>query len=394
MSLGIFQEPVWAPAFDQLGEAYLIKQEIGRSQAASLYQAVERVSGRPVALKVFRRKFSADPRFALNFRDLMRRVFALEHEYLASIWDYGMVEGVYYIASERVIGQNLGAYLAKAGSVSELQAIAISSQVCQALEEVHRHDLLHQNLKPENILLTQQGKIKLTDVGLSGLMSESGITRTHVMQGRYHYIAPEQVNGQEPTPASDLYSLGVILYEMLTGSYPFDSRDVWDVLRMHVEVAPAPLDRNLPAVSNTLVNVVQQSLQKPPELRFQSAGAMNTALTSVLLDNAAAPYDPGAAYSGDIWSSLQRSLTRMFNFLHRPAPFRVLGRLVSFGWVLLAQFAVTFLLAFLFLNAVISLNNQVQGNRSVSQQTVSAPDPISMTKSLIKTGLTKNGPVP
>ncbi len=368
MSSEVIRNQFQNMALDQLREKYLIRKEVGRNQASSLYQAVEIANGRTVALKVFRRKFSADPRFALNFRRHMRKVFELDNENLVSILDYGMADGIYYIASEWVNGQDLGAYLEKSGPLSELQAIAIASQVCQALGVVHNNGLLHLNLKPENILLTSQGRVKLSDIGLSGLISESGLSRTHVMMGRYHYIAPEQVSGQEPTPKSDIYSLGILLFEMLTGQFPFDARDVWDVLRMHVENAPPSIDQNLSKVSGSLAKIVQQTLQKSPEMRYPSAAALNAALTTVLIGSIPTQDDFGLASAAGLWGSLQYRIKRLKAFLQRPAPFHILGKSFPFGWLLLVQFGISFLIAFGFLSAVFANRSQDQANRSQGQE--------------------------
>ncbi len=381
--------------FTRLEEKYLIKQEIGRSQAASLYRAVELASGRSIALKVFRRKFSADPRFALKFRNHMRKIFELESEYLVSVRDYGMVDGVYYIASEWVSGQNLDVYLSKNSSLGELQAIALASQVCQGLAYIHKHELLHQNLKPENILITSKGKIKLSDVGLNGLISESGLSRTHVMEGRYHYIAPEQVNGQEPGPASDIYSLGVILYEMLTGHFPFESHDIWDVVRMHVEIEPPSLNQNQNKISGMLAQIVQQALQKSPDKRFHSAGAMNTALTSILLDHVPMNVDGRASAASGIWLSLQQLWDRMIGFLRRPAPIRIMGKSFPFGWVLLVQFVISCMIAFLFFSAAVNFNKQYQQNRGQFLPTLNPSPGIQLLqKSIDNTGLPKGSGKP
>lgn len=357
-------------AFDQLANTYLIKQEMSRSQASSLYQAEEIAGGRMIALKVFRRKFSADPRFALNFRNHMRTIFRIESEYLVSVLDYGMADGRYYISSEWIDGQSVNAYMAKVGTFSELQAIAIVSQVCQALDVIHHNGLLHQNLKPHNILLTSDGRVKLSDTGLSGLISESGLSRTHIMLGRYHYISPEQVIGQDLTPESDLYSLGVVMYEMLTGQVPFDSRDVWKVLRLHVESEPPPLSQSTAKVSGSLATIVWRALRKSPELRFSSANEMNAALTAVLMNSIPTQDALDSTSTTAIRGHWKHLTNRGKDFLQRPGPIQFLGKQQAFGFVLLAQFIVSFLLAFLFLTSVFLISRQIQDRLNMAQESV------------------------
>jgi serine/threonine protein kinase len=390
MSIDPIRDQIQGLAFDQLTKKYPFMQEIGRNQVSSLYQAVELASGRRIALKVFRRKFSDDPRFALNFRNHMRTIFRIESEHLVSVFDYGMADGRYYIASEWIDGQSLSGYLAKAGSLSELQAIATTSQVCQALDVIHHNSLLHQNLKPENILLTSEGRVKLSDAGLSGLISESGLSRTHIMLGRYHYISPEQVSGQDLTPASDIYSLGVVLYEMLTGQFPFDSRDVWTVLRMHAESEPPSVNQSNTKISGSLAKIVRRALQKSPSMRFASASDMNTALTTALLDSVPSRDDVDSSSATVNWGRLKYLAKCGIAFLRRPASIPIVGKQYSFGIVLLAQLMVSFLLTFLFLTSVFMISRQIQNSWSVTQESV---DPTGgsqfLQKSIAKTRLLK-----
>ena len=349
-------------ASNLFGERYLLQQEIGRSQAASLYRAEDNASNRLVAVKVFRRRFSADPRFAIHFREYMRAVFGIENEYLVSILDYGMADGRYFIATEWVAGQDLGAYLAESGPLSAIQAIAIASQVCTALDVIHRSGLLHKNLKPQNILLSSAGGVKVCDVGLSDLISETGLSRTHVMVSRFHYISPEQVHGQAVGPASDLYSLGILLFEMLANRLPFESRDAWEVLRMHAEAEPPALSSSsakAPAaakISASLSAVVLRAMQKDPADRFGSALEMKEALTAVFAHSVPAPgaaYPSNGARSASAW--LASVFRRARRFLVRRVRIPVIGMQVPFGILLILQFGASFVLAFVLFSLLIFL---------------------------------------
>jgi serine/threonine protein kinase len=342
------------PTSNQFGENFRLEREIGRSQAASLYRAAEIASGRPVAVKIFRRRFSADPRFAIHFREFMKAIFGVENEHLVTILDYGMADGRYFIASEWVDGQDLGAYQAEYGPLTAIQAIAIASQVCTALDVVHRSGLLHRNLKPQNILLSSAGGVKVSDSGLSDLISETGLSRTHVMVSRFHYISPEQVRSQAVGPESDLYSLGILLYEMLTTRLPFESRDAWEVLRMHAEADPPALNPAMAKIPAPLAAVVLRALQKEPADRFRSAQEMKEALTAVFANSVPAPQAPNSSLGARSWTGwLAQAFYRLWRFLRRPVNLPLFDLKVPFWILLVIQLFASFTLAFAFFSLLI-----------------------------------------
>lgn len=346
------------PTSTRLGDNYLLEQEIGRSQAASLFRGVELKSGHRRAIKVFRRRFSADPRFVVRFREQMKEILTIQNEHLVPVVDYGVIDGRFYIATEWVEGLDLGAFLSEHGPLSAPQAIAAASQVCDALETLHSRSLVHRNLKTQNILLTRNGQVKITDAGLSGLLSESGLSRTHVMVGRFHYIAPEQVRGQAAGPESDLYSLGILLYQMLTNQPPFDARDAWQVLHMHIEADPLTEESFTPQISPALRAIILRAMQKDPTQRFVSAAEMNAALIDLLPRNASG--EPIISIYSDSKeladNNLAASIIRIQSFLLAPAPLRILGWHIPFWVFLAAQLFISFVLAFVFFYLLSGLN--------------------------------------
>jgi eukaryotic-like serine/threonine-protein kinase len=353
MSLNPAQSyPSLNPAFDAIGNQYQLGQEVGRGQTASLYRAVQVESGRTVAFKVFHRRFSADPRLAIRFREYMKAMMRINHPNLVTVLDYGVIDGRHYIATDWVDGPDLAAYLEERGSLSAPETVYIGRQVCIALEAIHREGLLHRNLKPQNILLGTGGLVKVSDSGLSGLLSESGLTRTHVMLGRFNYIAPEQVRGQAIGVGSDLYSLGVLLFEMLTNHTPFEARDAWEVMHMHVEAEPPSPNQYQSEIPGVLSTIVLRALQKDPEHRFRSAAEMNEALSTLETHGVPGINIPGnLSFSGSqrrgpSSSKVTLALREAWQFLHTPLPARIFGRQVSFGFILLLQFLLTFGLAF------------------------------------------------
>jgi serine/threonine protein kinase len=334
----------------QLGEKYRLDEEIGRGQYASIFRALDVEHNRTVALKIFHHRFFADPRFAIRFREHLKAIVDLRNENLASVLDYGVEDEHYYIASEWVDGPDLSTYLSDRGPLSAPQAITITRQLCAAIAAVHGHGLVHRDLKPQNVLIGREGQVKVSDVGLSSLLSESGLSRTNVMLGRVHYISPEQAHGQTAGPESDLYSLGVLLFQMLTNQLPFVSTDAWSVIRMHAEVEPLPPSQVNPRVPPELAEVVLRAMQKDPSKRYASANQMEAALREIL-DHAILT----ATKSGDLFTPPRSNwLTRVkagplpaltWQLLANPAPSRFFGREVSFGLIVLIQLLLCFLLS-------------------------------------------------
>jgi serine/threonine protein kinase len=261
-----------------LGARYVLQTEVARGNATSVYRALDRQSGRTVALRVFSQKIQADPRFAIRFRQRMRLIAGIFHENLVAVVDYGMLDGRYFIAMEWVSGIDLGTYLVEHGPLSTGLAAWITGKVCAALQAVHLSGLDHRGIKPQNVLLTGTGEIKVSDVGLNGLYSESGLSRTNVMVEGIGFMSPEQARGEDVGPSSDIYSVGVLLYEMLTNRLPFESKDAWEVLRMHVNEQPPTPRRFNSAISAELATVVLTALQKNPARRYASVGEMAQAL--------------------------------------------------------------------------------------------------------------------
>ena len=257
---------------------YRPQGELGRGPVTTVFRAMHEESGQPVALKLFDARFHQEPRFAIRFRDHLKAVVGLDHIHLVGVRDYGLAGDHFYIITELVDGLNLATFLSESGTLSPGAAAEVARQVCVALAAAHGFGLVHRNLKPQNVLLAEDGQVKVADVGLSGLLSESGLSQTSVMLHGAGFMAPEQARGQTAGPAADVYSLGVILFQMLTGRPPFESRDVWQVVQMRL-LADPPSVRDLnPDVSPELAAVVAQALRKESADRFATADDMAAAL--------------------------------------------------------------------------------------------------------------------
>ena len=338
---------------------YHLEEEIHRGPSASVYRGLIQESGEPVAIKLFHARHGVDPRFAIRFRQHLRRLSAVTDENLVAVLDYGLVNGRYYIVTEWVEGVDLAAYLIDHGSLPPWWAATVARQVCGALGAVHEAGLIHRGIKPANLLLTAQGQVKVTDVGMSSLISDTGLSRTNVMLGSVGYISPEQARAQPVSPASDLYSLGVVLFEMLTGRLPFVSQDAWTMVRLHAEgLQPSP--RQLaPQVPEDLALVVQRLLEKDPARRFTSAEEFEAALAAVLESGSlsqATGQAVGAASSPTRWTSwlgkwVKRGAWKELLAVRVPLGFLRVS--LPFGFLLAFQFLLSFLLALGFLYALV-----------------------------------------
>lgn len=264
-----------------LNNRYQLGAKIGHGPMATVYEATDLENDRQVAVKIFQSRFLTDPNFAIRFREHLKIIVELDHDNMATILDYGRADGVYYLAMEMLPGLTLRTVIAEQGALSAAHAVHISQQICAGVQEIHQQGLVHRDLKPENILLLPDGQVKITDVGLTSLLSETGLSKTDVMVNGVGYMSPEQARGQAVGPPSDIYNIGILLYEMLTERLPFESSDAWQVVKMHAQdIPPSTHDIN-PKVPIGLSRIVDRALQKEPSGRFASAAEMEVALAEL-----------------------------------------------------------------------------------------------------------------
>lgn len=336
----------------EFGPGYRLEMEISRSPRASIYRAVDLKSDQPVALKVFHGRYLADPRFAIRFREHLRKLDEFSHENLVGIRDYGLDQGHYFVVMEWMDGVDLGTYIAEHGPLSPALTIYIARQVCAGLDAVHGRGLIHRGVKPQNILLKPDGRVKVSDAGMSGLLSETGLSKTNVMVEGVGYISPEQARGKSLDPQSDIYSLGVTLFEMLTGRLPFVSHEAWSMVRMHAgEVPPSPRDLN-PQVPEDLANIVTRALQKDSRLRFPGAAQLDAALSDLEKDLDMTSVGVRPRQWKPVEAGLFQVLKELFEprtlytLLQRPSEWQIAHRNLPLWLVLALLFMLTFMLTF------------------------------------------------
>jgi len=261
-----------------IAERYEILQRIGEGGMASVFTARRITDGQVVALKILREQYAADAEFVERFEREARAVSALEHPHMVRVIDSGREDGVHYIAMEYVAGSNLKQLIRRHGPLPVEDAAVIAAQVCEALAYAHAHGVIHRDVKPQNILLTPDGEVKVTDFGIARATSAATITQTGTVLGSVQYLSPEQARGVEVDRAADIYSLGVVIYEMVTGRLPFEGDSAVAIAIKHIHEDPVPPQSLRPAVSDRMNGIVLKALAKPADARYATAEDMRTDL--------------------------------------------------------------------------------------------------------------------
>ena len=268
-----------------LGNRYEIIEKIGSGGMATVYKAKCHVLNRYVAIKILRDEFTTDDEFIKRFEVEAQSEARLTHPNIVSIYDVGVDGNLYYIVMELIQGKTLKEIIVKEkGPLPWKWSINVSIQIASALEMAHRNNIIHRDIKPHNIIITEDGVAKVTDFGIAKAVSNSTITAFGTTIGSVHYFSPEHARGGFTDAKSDLYSLGVVMYEMVTGRVPFDADTPVSVALKHMQeepVEPIELNPNLPIAVN---KIIMRALQKDTTLRYQTASEMLVDLKKSLKD--------------------------------------------------------------------------------------------------------------
>jgi eukaryotic-like serine/threonine-protein kinase len=256
-----------------LSGRYELLHLLGRGGMAEVYAARDLTLGREVAVKLLAERFVEDEGFVRRFQDEARHVARLNHPNLVAVYDTGIDQGQPYIVMELVEGRSLQEVLA-AGGLTEDRALEIVGDVCTALSYAHDRGLIHRDVKPGNILIADDGSVKVTDFGIARAVDHETVTRTAAVLGTAAYLSPEQAQGLDVDPRSDLYSLGVVLYELLTGAQPFSGDSPVTVAYQHVQEPPRPPRDLVADVSPAAEAIAMRALAKNPVNRYQHAEEM------------------------------------------------------------------------------------------------------------------------
>jgi eukaryotic-like serine/threonine-protein kinase len=263
--------------YEVLGDRYQLLDLIGRGGMATIYRARDIRMDRVVAVKVLREAYNADQKFVTRFQREAKAASALQHPNIVQVYDYGQTDGNYYIVMELVEGTDLSRYLCYRGVLDIDRVVIIAHDVALGLGAAHRRRIVHRDVKPQNVLIGCDGSIQLTDFGIVSVyqdMNAERLTTSGMTLGTVQYFAPEQAQGEIVSPAADVYALGIVMYEMLTGHTPFDGDSAVAVALQHIRDQPTPPSQFNPSIPAALEEIILRCLEKLPEMRFRDGSQL------------------------------------------------------------------------------------------------------------------------
>ena len=262
-----------------LGGRYLLKDKVGNGGMASVYRAQDQVLDRTVAVKIMLPQYAGDATFAARFKQEAQAAAGLSSPYIVGVYDWGKDGDTYYIVMEYLRGTDLKSGVRSHGALDPKKVAQIGSQICGALSVAHKHEIIHRDIKPQNIMVLPDGNIKVMDFGIARAKN-SHLTQDNNVLGTAHYVSPEQTRGQELGATSDIYSLGVVMYECATGRVPFDGDDAISVALKQVNELPVPPSQVNPGVDPALERIILKCMEKDPANRFQTADELRQVLNA------------------------------------------------------------------------------------------------------------------
>ncbi len=272
-----------------LGSRYHLIRQVGKGGMAYVYKAYDQMLERPVAVKLLKRDFSNDDDFRERFKQEAKAAANLSHPNIVTVHDFGIDPSGVYIVMEYIAGTDLKTSIRDKGNYPFTDGLALMIQACAGLGYAHRAGIVHCDVKPHNMLVTPDERLKITDFGIARALSSVETQESQdVIWGSPQYFAPEQALGQSPTPASDVYSLGVVMYEVFTGHLPFEANSIDELIMLHQTQPPVEPHRFVPGIPAELEQVLLKVLSKEPTARYRTAdqlGHVLSLLTGRLAEN-------------------------------------------------------------------------------------------------------------
>lgn len=297
----------------QIVGTYKITEKIGEGGMGAVFKGVDLMLERDVAIKVLRPELAGQPEIVERFRAEAVTLARLNHPRIATLYSFFRHGNDFLMVMEFVRGLTLGDVIAERGAIPCEQAVPMFCQALEGIEHAHSLGIIHRDVKPANMMLTGTGAVKVMDFGIARVLGAARMTKAGHLVGTIEYMSPEQVRGKQTDARSDIYSAGIVLYEMLTGRVPFSSDSEYDLMRQQIEEAPPPPRQFLAGIPDLVEGAILRSLAKKPEDRFETAGEFRAALLSALSHSA---WNPVAATSAQVKS--QQS--EIFHSRETPAP--------------------------------------------------------------------------
>ena len=257
-----------------LADRYRLVEQIGIGGMAIVYRAVDKRTGHDVAVKVLKPEFNQNAEFVSRFQREAEAASKMTHHNIVNLLDVGMDGGNRYLVMEYVPGKTLKQVIQEKGRLNTATAVQITIRILAALQHAHQNGIIHRDIKPQNILVHADGHIKVADFGIARIANASTLTHDDSVMGTVHYLSPEQASGGDVRETSDIYSVGVVLYEMLTGRVPFDGDNYVAIAMQHLKNKPAPIEQFAPETPPAVCRVCMTALEKNPRFRYQSATDM------------------------------------------------------------------------------------------------------------------------
>ncbi len=266
----------------KINDRYEIVKSIGEGGMANVYLANDTILDRKVAVKVLRGDLSSDDRFIRRFQREALSVSNLSHPNIVEVYDVGEEDGQYYIVMEFIDGKTLKQLLKKRGSLTLTEVIDIMTQLTDGIAHAHESYIIHRDIKPQNIMIEDDGKIKITDFGIAMALNATQLTQTNSVMGSIYYLPPEQASGKTATVKSDIYSLGILMYELLTGTVPFRGDNAVEIAIKHMNDKIPSIRKQNPAIPQSVENILLKAAAKNPRNRYDSAREMHDDLVHCL----------------------------------------------------------------------------------------------------------------
>ncbi|MCI0585147.1 MAG: protein kinase, partial [Chloroflexi bacterium] len=281
-----------------LGGRYRLLELLGQGGMATIYRARDAQLERDVAVKVLRPEYGRDPDFFARFRQEAQSAASLNHPGVVAVYDYGTDTVGPFIVMELVDGEDLASIIKRSGALPARQAARLTSGVARAIAAAHESGFVHRDIKPGNILVTREGRVKVADFGIARALAETALTLPGTTLGSVHYFSPEQARGEMTTPASDIYSLGIVLFELLTGQRPWHGDSAAAIATARLTGAVPSPSSHRAGVPPILEAITRKAMALEPEARFGAAADMADALDRYLAESASAGGAGAAAGAG------------------------------------------------------------------------------------------------